>query len=174
MFLKGTRPLRFCKDSLMIPSVSAGRKNYQTRREADGSLREVGNKNVMAETKCRGTIWKYNTSNTEPRSEKHQHPATFPDVLAADLIRCFSQPSDIVLDPMCGSGTTCVQAKKLGRQYLGIEINAEYVEIARRLVDGVNGPVHPLLRLAQAEKDPVRRAMLIRSYTKAKAAGIAQ
>jgi len=37
-----------------------------------------------------------------------------------------------VLDPMCGSGTTCLVAKKLGRNYIGIEINPAYVEMARK------------------------------------------
>lgn len=61
-----------------------------------------------------------------------KHPATYPDKLAEDLILCFSEPGDMVLDPMCGSGTTCVMAAKNHREYFGIEISREYCEIAER------------------------------------------
>jgi DNA modification methylase len=42
---------------------------------------------------------------------------------------------DIILDPFAGSGTTCVVAKKLGRNYIGIEINPEYVEMAKKRLE---------------------------------------
>lgn len=55
-----------------------------------------------------------------------------PDKLAADLILGFSEPGDLVLDPLMGSGTSVVMAAKLGRRFLGMEASARYVEIARR------------------------------------------
>lgn len=79
----------------------------------------------------RGTIWRYCISNAEGNWVKLQHPATYPDQLVADLITCFSERGDLVLDPMAGSGTTCVVAAQLGRQFLGIEISETYGEIAR-------------------------------------------
>jgi DNA modification methylase len=42
-----------------------------------------------------------------------------------------SPPKGIVLDPMCGSGTTCLAAKKLGRRFIGIDINKKYVKLAK-------------------------------------------
>jgi len=87
-------------------------------------------------TKCRGTIWNYTASCNEGNRTKCLHPATYPDKLAEDLIMCFSQEGDTVLDPMCGSGTTPVMAAKNRRNYIGIEISAEYVEIIhKRLAD---------------------------------------
>lgn len=131
IFFKGNRPKTFSKEHLMIPSKHAGKIYSGTDRLTNGGFKPITPKAVNP-TKCRGTIWQYSTSNTEGNKLKLQHPATFPDKLAEDLIRCFSNPSDIVLDPMCGSGTTCVMAKKTSRHYIGIDISPEYCEIARQ------------------------------------------
>jgi site-specific DNA-methyltransferase (adenine-specific) len=74
------------------------------------------------------------TVTCERNNLKTQHPATFPDELARDLILCFSKPGDIVLDPMCGSGTTCVVSKQEDRDYIGFEIYDKYVEIAKERI----------------------------------------
>jgi len=60
------------------------------------------------------------------------HPAPFPLGLARDHILSWSNEGDVVLDPFAGSGTTCLAARDAGRRYVGIEINAEYVEIINR------------------------------------------
>ncbi|MCW5763418.1 MAG: site-specific DNA-methyltransferase, partial [Phycisphaeraceae bacterium] len=96
-----------------------------------GGFKKIDPKAVNAK-KCRGTIWNYSTSNTEGNRTKLAHPATYPDKLAEDLIQCFSLPGDLVLDPMCGSGTTAVVAANLDRRFLAIEINPEYVEIIEK------------------------------------------
>jgi site-specific DNA-methyltransferase (adenine-specific) len=67
--------------------------------------------------------------------EKCGHPSQKPIDLIAKLIACASDPGDLVLDPFLGSGTTSVVAQSLGRQWLGIEINSDYVEIARERLD---------------------------------------
>jgi site-specific DNA-methyltransferase (adenine-specific) len=50
------------------------------------------------------------------------------------LIMMGSREGDIVLDPFCGSGSTCIAAKLLGRQYIGIELNPKYHDIAVKRV----------------------------------------
>lgn len=60
------------------------------------------------------------------------HSAVFPSTLPEWFIKLFSQPNDLVLDPFSGSGTTAVTAQKLNRDYLGIEIVAEYVSLAEK------------------------------------------
>ena len=60
----------------------------------------------------------------------YKHPAIFPEALARDHIISWSNPGDIILDPMCGSGTTLKMAQSLGRQAIGIDISEEYCNIA--------------------------------------------
>ncbi len=69
------------------------------------------------------------------RSQFNGHSTVKPVRLIEHLIKLFSIPGQTVLDPFLGSGTTAVGAKKLGRRYIGIEINPEYVSIAKRRLD---------------------------------------
>lgn len=133
LFFRGARPKTFNKEPLMIPAKHAGKVYTGTDRLTNGGLRKIA-PTAVNPTKCRGTVWQYNTSNNERNRTKLQHPATFPDKLAEDLILCFSNPGDVVLDPMCGSGTTCVMAVQNSRRAIGIEINPTYCDIANRLL----------------------------------------
>jgi DNA modification methylase len=71
----------------------------------------------------------------------NQHPTQKPVELAARFIELHTEPGDLVLDPFCGSGTTYVAAKKLGRRYIGIELDPEYCEIARARVAATTPPL---------------------------------
>lgn len=59
--------------------------------------------------------------------ENTAHPTQKPEKLIAKLILASSNPGDVVLDPFVGSGTTSVVAKKLGRHYIGIDTNEQYL-----------------------------------------------
>jgi site-specific DNA-methyltransferase (adenine-specific) len=72
--------------------------------------------------------------------ENTNHPTQKPEKLIAKLILASSKPGDVVCDPFVGSGTSCVVAKKLGRQFVGIELEEEYCALA-------------LARLARADTD---------------------
>ena len=66
------------------------------------------------------------------------HPAPFPEALARDHIKSWSNQGDIILDCFNGSGTTTKMARELGCRYIGIDVHEEYCEIARkRLQQGV-------------------------------------
>ena len=73
--------------------------------------------------------------NIRSVSRNHRHEAEFPEELAGRVIRLFSPPDGVVLDPFVGTGTTTKVAKQLGRQWLGIDVDPEYVEIARKRTD---------------------------------------
>ncbi len=64
-------------------------------------------------------------------TKDNKHPAVYPSYIVQELIKLLSRENDTVLDPFCGSGTTCIAAKTLNRNYLGIEINPEYVVLAK-------------------------------------------
>lgn len=105
-----------------------GEKRIITIREADGSLHRRSSK-IIKEYGKRFNVWKMATA-------KNEHPAPFPEKLAEDHILSWSNEGDIILDPMAGSGTTLKMAKKNNRNYIGIEISKEYVEIInKRLAD---------------------------------------
>jgi site-specific DNA-methyltransferase (adenine-specific) len=131
IFFKGKRPKTFHKEPLMVPSKHAGKVYSGTDRLTNGGFKEITSKEVNP-MKCRGTVWRYSTSNTEGNRLKLKHPATFPDKLAEDLVLCFSDPGDLVIDPTAGSGTTCVVAARNRRRYIGIDINPDYCDLARQ------------------------------------------
>lgn len=70
---------------------------------------------------------------TFPAVSAHQigHPAPFPEELPRRLIELYSFRGDVVLDPFCGSGTTCLAALGLGRHYVGYDVEPEYLQLAR-------------------------------------------
>ena len=62
------------------------------------------------------------------------HQTQKPIALMELLVRLFSNPGELVLDPFAGSGTTCVAAMRLGRRFLGWELDATYAETARKRI----------------------------------------
>lgn len=73
------------------------------------------------------SVW---SINTQPYPEAHF--AVMPEKLVEPCILAGSRPNDIVLDPFSGAGTVAYVASKLGRAYLGIELNPQYVEMSKR------------------------------------------
>jgi site-specific DNA-methyltransferase (adenine-specific) len=59
------------------------------------------------------------------------HPAIFPLEVIKELVLLLSPKDGIVIDPFCGSGTTCLAAKELDRRYIGIDLSEKYCEISR-------------------------------------------
>jgi site-specific DNA-methyltransferase (adenine-specific) len=70
--------------------------------------------------------------SVEERGTFNQHPAVMPLALCEYLIQLAAPAGAVVLDPFLGSGTTALAARNLKRRYIGIEINPEYVAIARQ------------------------------------------
>jgi site-specific DNA-methyltransferase (adenine-specific) len=109
----------FCKDQFRLE---------QPKGETDLTSEEF--------TALTKSIWTFPTGS----ARKVGHPAPFPVELPARLIRLYSWKGALVLDPFCGSGSTCVAASQLERNWIGVDIDPHYVEIAlkRVAIEGKN------------------------------------
>ena len=112
-------------------------------RQSDGTLKQsscYGKKRKIKEFGVRYNIWQYSNAPSNGTKDKiaYKHPATFPEKLAEDHILSWSNEGDTVLDPMCGSGTTLKMAKKNNRNFIGIELDKEYVKIAEARINAYN------------------------------------
>ena len=83
----------------------------------------------------RTNVWQYFSGGSATKDkETYKHPAVFPEKLAEDHILSWSNPGDLVLDPMCGSGTVCKMASINKRRFIGIDVSKEYCEIAKERI----------------------------------------
>lgn len=136
IFSKGKpKSINLIKDRVSKWSGSWGKRSF---RKKDGSLKVVENFNYNP-VGARFNIWRINNGYGRSTNDiiAYKHPAIFPDTLANDHIISWSNEDDIVLDIMCGSGTTCKMAKKNNRKYIGIDISKEYCDIAKKRVDSI-------------------------------------
>jgi len=103
-----------------------------TKRLSDGSLLKLKRAGYSKYGR-RTNVWEYLIGKGHSASDNiaYQHPAIFPEKLVQDHIISWSNNGDIVLDPMCGSGTTCKMAKLNKRDFIGIDISSEYCKIAK-------------------------------------------
>jgi DNA modification methylase len=77
------------------------------------------------------SIWEFPAES----ARKIGHPAPFPVELPYRLIQLYTFADDVVLDPFCGSGTTCIAALKSGRHFVGYEYIREYVDLSLRRIE---------------------------------------
>lgn len=110
-----------------------------TVREKDGGTKpSLAKGKAVAELGARSNVWSYSTGYRKSAAEDfaYLHPAIFPEALARDHILSWSNPDDLVLDPFMGSGTTGKVALQMGRNFIGIEIAPDYLEIAKKRIAG--------------------------------------
>ena len=115
---------------LKVPTKRHGFEMLTHNKLPDGiNKKKLGE---LKKEKTRTNIWSYAVGLGGTTSDRiaFQHPAVFPENLALDHILSWSNPGDLVLDPMCGSGTTGKMALLNDRDFVGIDISPEYIEIA--------------------------------------------
>lgn len=129
---KGDNP-KFNKDAVREPyDAETIRKYFRDKRYKD---KEARLKHLQA--------GKYSTNIIRVPSlkgssnEKCGHPSQKPLDLITKLIACSTDEGDIVLDPFIGSGTTAVAAANMARNWIGIDNNPEYIEIAKKRLDEI-------------------------------------
>jgi site-specific DNA-methyltransferase (adenine-specific)/modification methylase len=76
--------------------------------------------------------------DTSSTGKEADHPCPRKISHALWFVKWWSEENDIILDPFCGSGTTCVAAKMLGSRYIGIDISEEYCQIARQRLEAID------------------------------------
>ncbi|QMU64560.1 MAG: site-specific DNA-methyltransferase [Flavobacteriaceae bacterium] len=101
-------------------------KNYSKGEQKRGKMAKP-----VKKQKIKGNIWEYVVGKKKEDQAAKGHPAPFPMALARDHINSWTNEGDLVLDPMNGSGTTCLSALQLGRDYIGIDMSKEYCELAK-------------------------------------------
>ena len=123
----------FVKGKINTYNLIEDRVNVKTkpliakgRRNRDGSITKgvIHTPNKLGR---RFNVWRISSGSKKIKD----HPAIFPEQLAKDHIISWSNEGDIVYDPFLGSGTTAKMALANNRQYIGSELSAEYVEIAK-------------------------------------------
>ena len=114
------------------------------RIKADGTAKMEMRSDAAGKMQIRNNIWMYNVGFANG-DEKTGHPAVFPSALAIDHILSWSNENDIVLDPFMGSGTTGVASINTGRNFIGIELDKDYFEIARNRIEKAQ---HNLVNMA--------------------------
>ena len=102
-----------------------------------GSRKHFGKSELADITGDEFKKWVYAKWSIAPERnmKEYDHPAMFPEELAERVIKLFSFRNDLILDPFNGAGTTTYVAKCLDRDYIGIDISAEYCQVARQRID---------------------------------------
>jgi len=113
--------------------------NYEVMKEWD-----VSNDLIARGGKQMRSVWDIPVTSQNEKGYGH-HPTQKPEELLDRIICACTDPGDWILDPFLGSGTTMVVAKRRGRNCVGIELEEEYIKIARERVDGTSfeGEIDP-------------------------------
>ena len=107
-------------------------KGQSFNNSAEITRESHGNNENMTGLRNKRSVWTVAT-----QGYKEAHFATFPEKLIEPCVLAGSRDGGIILDPFIGSGTTAVVAKKFNRGFIGIELNTEYVEMAKRRLEGI-------------------------------------
>src|SRR5919204_2293433 len=140
-------------ETLIWAAREAGGKGYTFNYEA----LKAGNDDVQMRSD-----WTFALCTGEERLKtangRKLHPTQKPEALLARVILASSRPGDLVLDPFCGTGTTCAVAKRLGRRFLGIERADEYASAARARVAAIEAlpaaAIAPFVTAREAPRIP--------------------
>ena len=121
------RPFGIVRDRLFDYDSKQKVLRPRTRKVGEGQDTEIGTKGCCGDTGIRNkrSVWNI---TTQPYREAHF--ATFPEEIPRTCILAGSKKGDTILDPFYGAGTTGVVAGKLGREYIGIELNPQYTKLA--------------------------------------------
>lgn len=133
---KNIRSQTFNEDAIRIPYSPRTLRRWGQGQTYGGS--KSGRTGPKGQAFPRGKSFTLNPKGTiagdvithATSQSRDRHFATFPEALVSRLIEAGSNEGDLVLDPFCGTGTTGIAAMKLGRRFLGFDVNTEYLNLA--------------------------------------------
>jgi len=133
------RKFNMYQDAVMVPVgewADTRLKNLsETDQIRDESRVESGFGKNVSNWVGRDKVYPTNVLHMATVTSNVGHSAAFPETLPEWFMRLFTKRGDIVFDPFLGSGTTAVVAKRMGRQYIGIEKKERYFNVARERID---------------------------------------
>ncbi len=135
-----TRKFLMNQDSVMVPVGDWAKSRLSNLSEKDktrdnSSVGSGFGKNV-SKWVGRDMVYPSNVIHMATECGNKQHSAAFPIDLPTWFIKLFTNEGDMVLDPFLGSGTTALSAMQLGRRFVGIDINREYINISANRLYG--------------------------------------
>jgi len=144
-FVKDVNQFKCNPDSIRIPYAPATISRAKSapsgnkRTDSNGIAKIVGNKcRINPKGIIPPGVFRFDT-NAVRRNQKFLHPAAFHPDLPEFFIKWLTDPGDLVLDPFMGSGTTAEVAEKLGRKWLGFELNRTYKELIEERINAITG-----------------------------------
>jgi len=118
-----------CKDTDFLPNSEKDKSDFTKIKSCATGASFNNRTGKIIDTRNRRSVW---TITTQPFKEAHF--AVFPPDLIKPMILAGCPTGGVVLDPFVGSGTTAIVARKLGRHFVGIELNEKYKQMAERRV----------------------------------------
>jgi len=133
-----SKKFNFYQDEVMVPVGDWAKTRLSHLSEKDKTRDESKvnsgfGKNV-SNWVGRSKVYPTNVLHFATECSNKNHSAVFPVRLPRWFIKLFTKPNDIVLDPFSGSGSTGVAALQLGRKFVGIDINEDYINLARNRI----------------------------------------
>jgi site-specific DNA-methyltransferase (adenine-specific) len=135
-----TKKFKIFQETVMVPVGDWAKDRLSNLSETDKTRDESRVKSGFGKNVSnwvgRSMVYPTNVIHLATECGNRNHSAVFPIELPKWFIKLFTEPGDNVLDPFVGSGTTALAAFQLGRNYVGLDIKEEFVEISRRrLID---------------------------------------
>jgi site-specific DNA-methyltransferase (adenine-specific) len=122
---------------IKIKTIHGGKAMNRNNQHEGHAIRGRRFKAITRNEKFKDNVWSYKigTGCSTKDKDAYDHPAIFPEQLAADHIRSWSNEGDIVYDCFGGSGTTAKMAHLMNRKWILSEISEEYCKLAKKRLD---------------------------------------